>query len=498
MKCYATQILTPDPGNRNLCEMGQLPLNLLLILYSFWVNCSMWLIEHIRLVFVDDILRSRSSANQLREEIAILVKRYYSEVFSEKPFVGGVSAVPVSGKVFDADELQHLVEASLDFWLTAGRFAEHFESDFAQVMGMEHALLCNSGSSANLLALTALTSPRLNDRALREGDEVITAAAGFPTTVNPIYQNRLSPVYVDVQLGTFDATVESIESAIGPKTRAIMMAHTLGNPFDIEGVMRVAKEHNLFVVEDTCDAVGATYNGKPVGSFGDVSTASFYPAHHITMGEGGCVLVKSGSMKKIVESFRDWGRDCWCPTGMDNTCGRRFGWQLGDLPFGYDHKYVYSHIGYNLKLTDMQAAIGVAQLKKLPSFITARRQNWQRLYDGLKQFEEFLILPEATPNSNPSWFGFAITVRPGAPFTRLDMVRHIEDNRIGTRLLFGGNLLRQPAYSGLTHRIAGPLKNADIITDQTFWVGVYPGLTKEMIDYTVEIISTFVNRFSNA
>jgi CDP-6-deoxy-D-xylo-4-hexulose-3-dehydrase len=434
------------------------------------------------------------TSEQLRAEIADLVEQYHRVAFPPKPFLGGISTIPVSGKVFDAEELQHLVDSSLDFWLTTGRFAEQFETDFAKVMGMKHALLCNSGSSANLLALTALTSPRLNERALKDGDEVITVAAGFPTTVNPIYQNRLTPVFVDVQLGTFDATIESIEAAISPKTKAIMMAHTLGNPFNLEGVMRVAKEYNLFVIEDTCDAVGATYNGKPVGSFGDISTASFYPAHHITMGEGGCVLMQSGAMKKIVESFRDWGRDCWCPPGHDNTCGRRFDWQLGELPYGYDHKYVYSHLGYNLKLTDMQAAVGVAQLKKLPGFIDARRHNWQRLHDGLKQFEDVLILPEATPNSNPSWFGFAITVRPGAPFTRLQLVQHIEDHRIGTRLLFGGNLLRQPAYANLPHRVIGPLTNANIITDNTFWIGVYPGLNDDMIDFVLSTIGSFVEK----
>jgi CDP-4-dehydro-6-deoxyglucose reductase, E1 len=406
--------------------------------------------------------------------------------------LGGISTLPVSGKVFDADEMQHLVDSSLDFWLTTGRFAEQFETQFAKVMGMKHALLCNSGSSANLLAVTALTSPRLKKRALKEGDEVITVAAGFPTTVNPILQNRLVPVFVDVQLGTYDATMESIEAAIGPKTKAIVMAHTLGNPFNLDGVMNIAKEHNLFVVEDTCDAVGATYNNKPVGSFGDISTASFYPAHHITMGEGGCVLVKSAPMKKIVESFRDWGRDCWCPPGNDNTCGRRFDWQLGELPYGYDHKYVYSHIGYNLKLTDMQAAVGVAQLKKLPNFISARRHNFNRLYAGLKKFEEVLILPETTPKSNPSWFGFAITIRPGAPFSRLELVQHIESRRIGTRLLFGGNLMRQPAYSNMPHRVVGPLTNANIITDNTFWLGVYPGLTDEMVDFMIATVAEFI------
>jgi len=314
-------------------------------------------------------LKEKSKADLLRTQILELVKEYQTEAFPEKPFLGGISTIPVSGKVFDQKELELLVDSSLDFWLTTGRYAEKFEKSFAKFMGMKHAMLCNSGSSANLLAVTALTSSRLGKRALKEGDEVITAAAGFPTTVNPILQNRLVPVFVDVELGTYDSPVEKIEAAIGPKTKAIVMAHTLGNPFDLEGVMRLAEEHNLFVVEDTCDAVGAKFNGKPVGSFGDLSTASFYPAHHITMGEGGCVMVKKGSMKKIVESLRDWGRDCWCPPGQDDTCGRRFDWQLGELPYGYDHKYVYSHIGYNLKMTDMQAAVGVAQLEKLPSFI---------------------------------------------------------------------------------------------------------------------------------
>ena len=434
----------------------------------------------------------QKTADQLRKEIATLVEQYHQAAFPAKPFLGGISTLPVSGKVFDADEMQHLVDSSLDFWLTTGRFAEQFETQFAKVMGMKHALLCNSGSSANLLAVTALTSSRLKKRALKEGDEVITVAAGFPTTVNPILQNRLVPVFVDVQLGTYDATMESIEAAIGPKTKAIVMAHTLGNPFNLDGVMSIAKEHNLFVVEDTCDAVGATYNDKPVGSFGDISTTSFYPAHHITMGEGGCVLVKSAPMKKIVESLRDWGRDCWCPPGNDNTCGRRFDWQLGELPYGYDHKYVYSHIGYNLKLTDMQAAVGVAQLKKLPDFIAARRHNFKRLYAGLKKFEEVLILPETTPKSNPSWFGFAITIRPGAPFSRLDLVQHIESRRIGTRLLFGGNLMRQPAYINMPHRVVGPLTNADIITDNTFWLGVYPGLTDEMVDFMIATVAEFI------
>ena len=433
-----------------------------------------------------------SKAEQLREQILNLVSEYHAEAFPERPFLGGISNVPVSGKVFDQNELKLLVDSSLDFWLTTGRYAEKFEKSFAKVMGMKHAMLCNSGSSANLLAVSALTSPRLGKRALKEGDEVITAAAGFPTTVNPILQNRLTPVFVDVELATYDSSVEKIEAAIGPKTKAIVMAHTLGNPFDIAGVMELAKQHKLFVVEDTCDAVGAKFNGQSVGSFGDLSTTSFYPAHHITMGEGGCVLVNKASMKKIVESLRDWGRDCWCPPGVDNTCGRRFDWQLGELPYGYDHKYVYSHVGYNLKMTDMQAAVGVAQLDKLEGFIQARNTNFNKIYAGLKDLQEFLILPEATKNSEPSWFGFPITVRKDAPFTRFELVQHIESRRIGTRQLFGGNLLRQPAYLKSPMRVVGDLTNADFITENTFWIGVYPGLTKEMIDYMLQEIQDFV------
>jgi len=433
-----------------------------------------------------------AKAAELRSQIIGLVTEYHKEAFPARPFLGGISTVPVSGKVFDEKELQLLVDSSLDFWLTTGRYAEEFEKSFAKVMGMRHAMLCNSGSSANLLAVSSLMSPRLGKRALKEGDEVLTVAAGFPTTVNPIIQNRLVPVFVDVELGTYDATIERLEAAIGPKTKAIVMAHTLGNPFDAVGVMRLAEEHKLWVVEDACDAVGAKFGGKPVGSFGDLSTTSFYPAHHITMGEGGCVLVKKASMKKIVESYRDWGRDCWCPTGKDNTCNRRFDWQLGELPYGYDHKYIYSHIGYNLKMTDMQAAVGVAQLEKLPTFIQARNRNWKRLRDGIKSLEEFFILPKATKNSEPSWFGFALTVRESAPFTRFDLVQHLESRRIGTRQLFGGNLLLQPAYLNFPMRVSGDLRNADVISNSTFWIGVYPGLTDEMIDFMIATVHEFV------
>ena len=436
--------------------------------------------------------KSVSKKDNLRQQILDLTAQYYDEAFPKKLFLGGISQIPVSGKVFDGDELKNLVDSSLDFWLTTGRYAHEFEEEFAKVMGVKHAMLCNSGSSANLLAISTLKSERLGDRALVDGDEVITLAAGFPTTVNPIVQNRLIPVFIDCELGTYDATAENLQAAISPKTGAIVMAHTLGNPFNLDAVMQIAKDNDLFVVEDSCDAVGAMYDGKPVGSFGDLSTASFYPAHHVTMGEGGCVLAKTASMRKIVESLRDWGRDCWCPTGEDNTCGRRFDWQLGGLPYGYDHKYTYSHIGYNLKLTDMQAAVGVAQLKKLPGFIAARRKNFNRLLNGLKQFEEFFVMPVSTPKSEPSWFGFLLTVRPGAPFSRYDIVQHLENHRIGTRQLFGGNLLAQPAYQNIEHRVSGPLTNTEIISNNAFWIGVFPGLTDEMIDYMIATIAEFM------
>ena len=434
-----------------------------------------------------------NTADSLRHEIELLVEKYYQVAFPERPFLGGINHVAVAGKVFDQDELKNVVHSALDFWLTSGRFVEEFEKSFATVMGARYALLCNSGSSANLLALSALKSPDLKDRALKDGDEVLTVAAGFPTTVNPIIQNQLVPVFTDVQLGTYDARIESLERAIGPRTKAIMMAHTLGNPFNLDGVMELAKQHNLFVVEDSADAVGAMYRDKPVGSFGDLATASFYPAHHITMGEGGAVLVNGPRLKKIVESFRDWGRDCWCLPGHDNTCGKRFDWQLGDLPHGYDHKYIYSHIGYNLKATEMQAAIGVAQLKKLPAFIEARKKNFEFLYSRLKPLEEHFILPEATPKSDPSWFGFAITVRETAPFSRPELIAHLDEHRIGTRLLFGGNLIKQPAYKGLQYRIAEPLTNADLITTNTFWIGVYPGLTTDALKYVADTISQFAS-----
>jgi CDP-6-deoxy-D-xylo-4-hexulose-3-dehydrase len=432
-----------------------------------------------------------NKAPELRARILELVAEYHREAFAPRDFVPGQEPVPVAGRVFDARDVQGLVDSSLDFWLTAGRFAEQFESEFARACGSRFSLLVNSGSSANLLALSCLTSPSLGERRLRPGDEVITVAAGFPTTVNPILQNGLVPVFVDVTVPSYDIDVTQLEMARSDKTRAVMIAHTLGNPFDLDAVTAFTRKHTLWLVEDCCDALGATYNGKPVGTFGDLATFSFYPAHHITMGEGGAVATDRPGLKKLAESFRDWGRDCWCAPGKDNTCGKRFGWQLGQLPCGYDHKYTYSHVGYNLKATDMQAAVGVSQLKKLPEFVAARRRNFAFLHDGLRDLEEFLILPRATPGSDPSWFGFALAVRPGAPFTRDQLVQHLESRRIGTRLLFGGNLIRQPAYLNAPRRVIGELKNCDFVMNQVFWVGVYPGLTAAMLDFVVETIRTF-------
>ena len=433
-------------------------------------------------------------SEELKQRILALVAEYYEEEFTETTFVEGETAVPVSGRTFDEKELVNLVDSSLEFWLTTGRYAEQFERAFARKIGVRHALLCNSGSSANLLALSTLTSPKLEDRQIKAGDEVITVAAGFPTTVNPIVQNQLTPVFLDIEMGTYNIDVNYLEEAISPKTKVIMIAHTLGNPFNLDAVMEVANRHNLWLIEDNCDAVGSTYNGRNTGTFGHMATTSFYPAHHITMGEGGCVLTKSPILKKIVESFRDWGRDCWCAPGETNTCGKRFDWQLGDLPCGYDHKYIYSHIGYNLKMTDMQAAVGVAQLDKLDQFTAVRKQNFQHLYDGLKPFEEHLILPEATPKSDPSWFGFLVTVRPDAPFSRNELVRYLEENHIATRQLFGGNLIRQPAYQHINHRVVGELTNTDVVMNQSFWIGVYPSLTAPMLDYVIERFDTFLKR----
>jgi CDP-6-deoxy-D-xylo-4-hexulose-3-dehydrase len=432
-----------------------------------------------------------SRADALRDRIRGLVGEYYHEAFPAPNFVPGSSPVPVSGRVFDEQELELLVDSSLDFWLTTGRFAEQFEREFAKFVGVREAVLVNSGSSANLLAVAALTSQRLGDRQLKPGDEVITLAAGFPTTVNPILQNGLVPVFVDVEIPTFNVDVSYLEAALSDRTRAVIFAHTLGNPFDLGAVTAFAKKHGLWLIEDCCDALGSTYGGRKVGTFGDLATVSFYPAHHITMGEGGCVLTEKPLLRTLVESFRDWGRDCWCAPGKENTCGKRFDWQLGELPHGYDHKYIYSHVGYNLKATDMQAAVGVAQLKKLPAFIEARKRNFAYLKAGLKDknADEHFVLPEATPNSDPSWFGFPLLLRETAPFSRNTLIDFLNAKKIGTRQLFGGNLVRQPAYAGLNYRVVGDLGASDRVMNQAFWIGVYPGLTSAMLDYVVESIN---------
>jgi CDP-6-deoxy-D-xylo-4-hexulose-3-dehydrase len=429
-----------------------------------------------------------SQADQLRDRIRAMVGEYYREAFPASTFQPGSSPVPISGRVFDEQELQLLVDSSLDFWLTTGRFADQFEREFAKFVGVREAVLVNSGSSANLLAVTALTSPKLGDRRLRPGDEVITLAAGFPTTVNPILQNGLVPVFVDVHIPTFNVDVSYLEQAISSRTRALLFAHTLGNPFALDAVTAFAKKHNLWLIEDCCDALGSTYNGQKVGTFGDLATVSFYPAHHITMGEGGCVLTNKPLLRTLVESFRDWGRDCWCAPGKENTCGKRFDWQLGELPHGYDHKYIYSHVGYNLKATDMQAAVGVAQLSKLPAFIEARKRNFNNLKAGLKAVEEQFVLPAATPNSDPSWFGFPLLLRETAAFSRNALMDFLNAKKIATRQLFGGNLVRQPAYAGLNYRVVGDLHNSDRVMNQAFWIGVYPGLTSAMLDYVLESI----------
>ena len=428
----------------------------------------------------------------LRQEILTLVRRFSDSQSTEHEFVPGVTPVPVSGKVIDGDDLAALVDSSLDGWLTAGRFTETFERALARYVGARSAVFVNSGSSANLLALTALTSPKLRKRALKPGDEVLTVAMGFPTTVNPIFQNGMHPVVVDVELGTYDANVNRLREAVGPKTRAIMMAHTLGNPFDLTTVQELCAEHDLWLIEDSCDALGSTYKGQRTGSFGDTATASFYPAHHITTGEGGAVFVKSPLVRKQVESFRDWGRDCYCATGHDDTCHKRFGWTLGDLPAGYDHKYIYSHIGYNLKATDMQAALGASQLSKLDGFVARRKSNFTYLHKRLKGTEG-LILPKATRHSEPSWFGFPITLHPDLPINREDLLRFLDGRSIGTRLMFAGNIMRQPAYRDREFRVVGSLSNTDTVMKRSFWVGVFPGLTRPMLDFIADSLLEFID-----
>lgn len=429
----------------------------------------------------------------LKQEILDKVKEYYEVAHKEQnaQFTPGESRVTFAGRVYDHEEMVSLVDSSLEFWLTAGRYADKFETDFAKYMEQRFCMLVNSGSSANLVAFAALTSPKLGDRALKAGDEVITVAAGFPTTVNPIVQYGLTPVFVDIELGTYNIDTDYLEQALSSKTRAIMLAHTLGNPFDLKTVTDFCKKHNLFLIEDCCDAVGSTYDGKMVGTFGDMSTTSFYPAHHMTMGEGGAVLTNNSNLFRIGLSFRDWGRDCFCGSGSDDTCGKRFDLQFGTLPDGYDHKYVYSHVGYNLKVSDMQASIGVAQLDKLPGFVEARKANFQKLAKGLEPYSKFLLLPKATENSDPSWFGYLLSVIENDNFTRLDLVKHLEGAKILTRQLFAGNLTRQPAYSDIKYRTVGDLKNTDYVMKNGIFIGVYPGLTDEMINYMISTFESF-------
>lgn len=425
-------------------------------------------------------------------EISSLARHSMDTKHKKTPFIAGETPIPVTGKVFGSQEIEAAMNASLDFWLTAGPYTQKFESEFNKKVGMRGAYMVNSGSSANLLAMTALMSPKLGDKRLLPGDEVITVAAGFPTTVSPIIQNGLVPVYVDIDLGTYVANEVQLEAAVSNKTRAIMMAHTLGNPFNLDLVDKLAKKHNLWVIEDSCDALGGTFRGQNLGSFGDLSTFSFYPAHHITTGEGGAVLIKRIAHKTIVESIRDWGRDCWCAPGCDNTCLKRYEWKLGGLPEGYDHKYTYSHLGYNLKSGDIQAAIGLAQLERLDDFVKARKQNWATLREELIDLQDVLILPVATEFSDPSWFGFAVTVRPNSPVSRNELVQELNHRGIGTRLLFGGNLLRQPAFINTPRRLIGDLTNTDIVMNDTFWIGVWPGITEEMLKFMVDSLREII------
>jgi CDP-6-deoxy-D-xylo-4-hexulose-3-dehydrase len=432
----------------------------------------------------------------IRQRIEKLVEQYFANRFSSRAFIAGKSPVHYAGRVFDAEEMKAAVNATLDFWLTAGRFCDEFEGGFADFVGTEYALLVNSGSSANLVALSALTSPLLGNKRLRAGDEVITVAAGFPTTVNPIILNGMIPVFVDVEIGTYNINIEELQKSIGPKTRALFIAHTLGNPVDLDEVLKIANKHNLWFIEDCCDALGSLYRGKRVGNFGHLATCSFYPAHHITMGEGGCVMTSDDTLAKAVRSIRDWGRDCYCAGGENNTCGKRFSGQYGTLPRGYDHKYVYSHLGYNLKATDIQAAIGVAQLKKLPGFIEERKNNfvrWMNGFEKLPKSRERFLLPQATSGSEPAWFAFPVTLLPSAGFTRTELTDYLSNHLVETRNLFGGNLLRQPAYQSVLHRVApGGLIRTDQIMNDTFFLGTYPGLTCDQIEYSLDTIVAFL------
>lgn len=431
------------------------------------------------------------SLDEIRNQILDLVAKYAELKTQETPFIPGSVPIPASGKVFGASDMQNLVDSSLDFWLTTGRFNDAFEKRMSEFLQTKHVLTTNSGSSANLLALSALTSPLLGEKALKPGDEVITVASGFPTTVNPILQYGLIPVFLDVHIPTYNIDTSLIEQAITPKTRAIVLAHTLGNPFNLSEVVRIKNKHDLWLIEDCCDALGSRFDGKLVGGFGDIGTLSFYPAHHITMGEGGAVFTGNAKLKMILESFRDWGRDCFCPPGKSDTCGKRFEWQLGSLPEGYDHKYIYSHVGYNLKITDMQAAVGLAQMDRLEGFIAKRKSNFNYLKEALSNLEEFLILPEATPNSSPSWFGFPLTLRENVSSNRVDLLKFLSNHKIDTRLLFGGNLTRQPYFKSQNYRVAGTLTNSDVIMNRTFWLGIFPGLTEPMLDFVVDKLKSY-------
>jgi CDP-6-deoxy-D-xylo-4-hexulose-3-dehydrase len=428
---------------------------------------------------------------EIKDKILDLVKNYSNINFQEKEFVPGVSEVPVSGKVIGALELQNMVEASLDGWLTTGRFNQQFEQRLSKFLGIKCLLTVNSGSSANLIAFSTLTSPKLKDRAIQKGDEVISVAAGFPTTVNPIVQFGAIPVFVDVKIPTYNIDENLVESAITNKTRAIMIAHTLGNPFNVKKIKEICEKYNLWLIEDCCDSLGSKFDNQNVGTFGDLATLSFYPAHHITMGEGGAIYTNNKKLERIAESFRDWGRDCYCEPGRDNTCNKRFSWQLGDLPFGYDHKYTYSHLGYNMKITDMQAACGLAQLDSLDEFIGKRKNNFNFLYKNLKNLEEFLILPEPEKNSEPSWFGFPLTLKKSHQYSRQNIIKYLSDSKIGTRLLFSGNLTKQPYMKNINFKVHGDLKNTDLVMENTFWVGLYPGLHEKHLDYIVNKILNF-------
>ena len=429
---------------------------------------------------------------KVRQEIMELTSQYVENSHAKKSFIPGKTIVPVSGKVFGKKEVQMLVSSSLDFWLTTGRYNQEFEKQLSNFLGIKFAMTTNSGSSANLLALSSLTSEQLGERSLKPGDEVITVAAGFPTTVNPILQNNLVPVFVDVKIPTYVIDENLIEENITEKTKAIMIAHTLGNAFNIKKIVDIARKHNLWLIEDCCDALGTTYDNKFVGTFGDLSTLSFYPAHHITTGEGGAVLTNNSQLKKIVESFRDWGRDCYCSPGQSNTCGKRFDWKLGDLPFGYDHKYTYSHVGYNLKITDMQAAIGLAQLDRLPEFIKKRKENFQFLYENLSSLEKYLILPNSVENSDSSWFGFPITVRDDISFSKESLINYLAQKLVDTRPVFAGNLIKQPSFKNKIFKTGKTLSNTDKIMNQSFWIGVFPGLSVEMLEYVVKQFKTFI------